>query len=45
MKEFDSDFALTSFTQPKTSQLEMVYEEMVKNNLPEGNNRRKGGAE
>ena len=42
VKEFDSDFALTSFTQPKTSQLEMVYEEMVKNNLPEGNNRRKG---
>jgi ABC-2 type transport system ATP-binding protein len=38
VKEFDSDFSLTSFTQPKTSQLEMVYEEMVKNNLPEGKN-------
>lgn len=42
IKEFDTDFTLTSFTQPKTSQLEMVYEEMVKDNLPESNNRRKG---
>jgi ABC-2 type transport system ATP-binding protein len=38
VKEFETDFSLTSFTQPKTSQLEMVYEEMVKNNLPEGKN-------
>ncbi|TFF83702.1 MAG: ABC transporter ATP-binding protein [Promethearchaeota archaeon] len=43
IKEFDTDFTITSFTQPKTSQLEMVYEEMVKNNLPEANNRQRGG--
>jgi len=43
IKEFESDFTITSFTQPKTSQLEMVYEEMVKNNLPEGKKQSNGG--
>ncbi|MFX1374161.1 MAG: ABC transporter ATP-binding protein [Promethearchaeota archaeon] len=32
IKEFENDFTVISFTQPKTSQLERVYEEMVKNN-------------
>ncbi len=32
IKEFESDFTVTSFTQPKTSQLERVYAEMVKDN-------------
>ncbi|NVM35496.1 MAG: ABC transporter ATP-binding protein [Candidatus Lokiarchaeota archaeon] len=32
IKEFESDFTVTSFTQPKTSQLERVYAEMVKEN-------------
>ncbi len=36
VKEFDSDFTVVSFTQPKTSQLERVYTEMVKTNTPEG---------
>ena len=31
VKEFESDFTLISFTQPKTSQLERIYAEMVKN--------------
>jgi ABC-type multidrug transport system ATPase subunit len=44
IKEFESDFTITSFTQPKTSQLEMVYEEMVKDNLPEGKKQINGGA-
>ncbi|MFW9783381.1 MAG: ABC transporter ATP-binding protein [Candidatus Heimdallarchaeota archaeon] len=35
IKDFESDFSIVSFTQPKTSQLEMVYSEMVKNNEPE----------
>jgi len=32
VKEFESDFTVVSFTQPKTSQLERVYTEMVKDN-------------
>ncbi|MFX1323432.1 MAG: ABC transporter ATP-binding protein [Promethearchaeota archaeon] len=32
IKEFESDFTVISFTQPRTSQLERVYAEMVKNN-------------
>ena len=32
VKEFESDFTLISFTQPRTSQLERVYTEMVKDN-------------
>ncbi|MFX1600483.1 MAG: ABC transporter ATP-binding protein [Promethearchaeota archaeon] len=32
IKEFESDFTVISFTQPKTSQLERVYTEMVKDN-------------
>ena len=31
IKDFESDFTLISFTQPRTSQLERVYAEMVKN--------------
>ncbi|MHA2400335.1 MAG: ABC transporter ATP-binding protein [Promethearchaeota archaeon] len=37
VKEFESDFTVTSFTQPKTSQLERVYAEMVKDNEPKTN--------
>jgi len=36
IKDFESYFTVISFTQPKTSQLEMVYSEMVKDNAPEG---------
>jgi len=43
VKEFDSDFTVVSFTQPKTSQLERVYSQMVKNNTPEGTIKLKGG--
>ena len=32
VKDFESDFTVISFTQPKTSQLERVYAEMVKDN-------------
>ncbi len=32
IREFESDFTVISFTQPKTSQLERVYAEMVKDN-------------
>jgi ABC-2 type transport system ATP-binding protein len=35
IKEFQSAFTVISFTQPKTSQLERVYSEMVKDNQPE----------
>ena len=45
IKQFESDFTVTSFTQPKTSQLEMVYSEMVKNNSPEGKQYSNGGIE
>jgi ABC-type multidrug transport system ATPase subunit len=36
VKEFESDFTLVSFIQPRTSQLERVYSQMVKDNTPEG---------
>ena len=36
VNEFDSDFTVISFTQPKTTQLERVYSQMVKDNTPEG---------
>ena len=42
IKEFESDFTVVAFTQPKTSQLEMVYSEMVKNNKPEGKRKLNG---
>ncbi|MFX1490422.1 MAG: hypothetical protein ACFFBI_14820, partial [Promethearchaeota archaeon] len=42
VKEFGSNFTVISFTQPRTSQLERVYAEMVKNNNPEGNGKLKG---
>ncbi|MHA2394009.1 MAG: ABC transporter ATP-binding protein [Promethearchaeota archaeon] len=32
IKEFESAFTVISFTQPRTSQLERIYAEMVKNN-------------
>jgi ABC-2 type transport system ATP-binding protein len=41
IKDFETDFIITSFTQSKTSQLEMVYSEMVKDNELERNNRRR----
>ena len=37
IKEFESDFTVISFTQPRTSQLERVYAEMVKYNEPPKN--------
>jgi ABC-type multidrug transport system ATPase subunit len=42
IKEFESDFTVISYTQPRTSQLERVYSEMVKNNIPEDNGKLKG---
>ncbi|MEE9571876.1 MAG: hypothetical protein V3W20_02380, partial [Candidatus Neomarinimicrobiota bacterium] len=36
VKEFASDFTVISFTQPKTTQLERVYSQMVTANTPEG---------
>ena len=36
VKEFESDFTLVSFIQPRTSQLERVYSQMVSENTPEG---------
>lgn len=42
IKEFGSEFTVISFTQPKTSQLERVYAEMVKNNNPKDNGKLKG---
>ncbi|MFX1476655.1 MAG: ABC transporter ATP-binding protein [Promethearchaeota archaeon] len=42
IKEFGSEFTVISFTQPRTSQLERVYAEMVKNNNPEDNRKLKG---
>ena len=36
VKEFESDFTLVSFIQPRTTQLERVYSQMVKDNTPEG---------
>lgn len=37
IKEFESDFTVVSYTQEKTSQLERVYTQMVKDNEPEPN--------
>ncbi|MFX1385425.1 MAG: ABC transporter ATP-binding protein [Promethearchaeota archaeon] len=45
IKEFDSDFTVISFTQPRTSQLERVYSEMVKGNQPEGNKKPNSGVQ
>ncbi|MFW9875121.1 MAG: ABC transporter ATP-binding protein [Candidatus Thorarchaeota archaeon] len=42
IKEFESKFTVISFTQPRTSQLERVYAEMVKNNNPQNNGKLKG---
>ncbi|MFW9950971.1 MAG: ABC transporter ATP-binding protein [Candidatus Thorarchaeota archaeon] len=36
VNDFKSDFAIISFTQPKTTQLERIYSQMVKDNTPEG---------
>jgi len=43
IKEFESDFTVISFTQPRTSQLERVYSEMVKDNQPEGKQKSNNG--
>jgi len=42
VNEFDADFTLISYSQPRTSQLERVYSEMVKNNNPEDKGKLKG---
>jgi len=42
IKEFESDFTVISFTQPRTSQLERIYSVMVKGNLPEGKQKLSG---
>jgi len=36
VKEFESDFTIVSFIQPRTTQLERVYSQMVMDNTPEG---------
>jgi ABC-2 type transport system ATP-binding protein len=36
VNEFESDFTVISFVQPRTTQLERVYSQMVKDNTPEG---------
>ncbi len=36
IREFESDFTVISFVQPRTNQLERVYSQMVKDNTPEG---------
>ena len=36
VREFEPDFTLTSFVQPRTNQLERIYSQMVKDNTPEG---------
>jgi len=36
VKEFESDFTVVSFIQPRTTQLERVYSQMVTENTPEG---------
>ncbi|MHA2088043.1 MAG: ABC transporter ATP-binding protein [Promethearchaeota archaeon] len=36
VKEFESDFTIISFIQPRTTQLERVYSQMVMDNTPEG---------
>jgi len=42
VNEFESDFTVISFTQPKTSQLERVYSQMVEGSTPEGPIKLKG---
>ncbi len=42
VNEFESDFTVISFTQPKTTQLERVYTQMVRNNTPEDSTKLKG---
>jgi len=42
VKEFESDFTVVSFTQPKTTQLERVYSQMVLGDTPEGSNKLNG---
>ena len=42
VNEFESDFTVISFTQPKTSQLERVYSQMVEDSTPEGPIKLKG---
>ncbi len=42
VNEFESDFTIISFTQPKTTQLERVYTQMVQDNTPEGSIKLKG---
>ena len=42
VNEFESDFTVISFTQPKTSQLERVYSQMVKGSTPEEPSKLKG---
>jgi hypothetical protein len=42
VNDFESDFTIISFTQPKTSQLERVYSQMVKDNTQEGSIKLKG---
>ena len=34
MKEFESDFKVESFTEPKTTQLEKIYQEMITDDEP-----------
>jgi ABC-type multidrug transport system ATPase subunit len=36
VREFESDFTVISFVQPRTNQLERIYSQMVKDNTPEG---------
>jgi len=44
IKDFESDFTVISFTQPKTSQLERIYAEMVKDNDSRGKSKLSGGS-
>ncbi len=44
VKEFESDFTLISFTQPKTSQLERVYTQMIKDDGSTPKNKINGDA-
>ncbi|MFW9971955.1 MAG: ABC transporter ATP-binding protein [Candidatus Odinarchaeota archaeon] len=43
IKDFESDFTVISFSQPKTSQLERVYAEMVKDNDSKKKSKLSGG--
>jgi len=42
VNEFESDFTVISFTQPKTTQLERIYTQMVKGSTREGSIKLKG---